>query len=68
MAFPLSHPVPTENPIRAKTLSHLLYRMKRPRHGSLWLSLTPEELLAKLATLVPPPRVQGLRYHGAFAP
>jgi hypothetical protein len=46
----------------------LLYRMKRPRHGSLWLSLTPEELLTKLATLVPPPRVHGLRYHGVFAP
>jgi Putative transposase len=46
----------------------LLYQMKRPRHGSLWLSLTAEELLAKLATLVPPPRVHGLRYHGVFAP
>jgi len=42
--------------------------MKRPRHGSLWLSLTPEGLLARLATLVPPPRVHGLRYHGVFAP
>jgi len=41
-----------------------LYRMKRPRHGSLWLSLTPEGLLAKLATLIPPPRVHGVRYHG----
>jgi len=46
----------------------LLYRMKRPRHGSSWLALTPDELLAKLATLVPPPRVHGLRYHGVFAP
>jgi hypothetical protein len=27
--------------------------MKRPRHGSLWLSLTPEGLLTKLATLIP---------------
>jgi Putative transposase len=46
----------------------LLYRMKRPRHGSLWLSLTPEGLLGKLATLIPPPRVHGVRYHGVFAP
>lgn len=46
----------------------LLYRMKRPRHGSLWLSLTPEGLLAKLATLIPPPRVHGVHYHGVFAP
>jgi hypothetical protein len=42
----------------------LVYRMKRPRGGSLFLLLTPDELLARLATLVPPPRVHGLRYHG----
>jgi len=42
--------------------------MKRPRAGSLFLLLAPDELLARLATLVPPPRVHGLRYHGAFAP
>jgi hypothetical protein len=42
--------------------------MKRPRAGSLFLLLTPDELLARLATLVPPPRVRGLRYHGLFAP
>ena len=46
----------------------LVYRMKRPRAGSLFLLLTPDELLARLATLVPPPRVHGLRYHGIFAP
>jgi hypothetical protein len=46
----------------------LVYRMKRPRGGSLFLVLTPDELLARLATLVPPPRVHGLRYHGVFAP
>ena len=46
----------------------LRYKMKRPRNGALVLSLTPDELLAKLATLVPPPRVHGLRYHGLFAP
>jgi hypothetical protein len=42
----------------------LLYQMKRPRKGALVLSLTPDELLAKLATLVPPPRVHNVRYHG----
>jgi hypothetical protein len=46
----------------------LVYRMKRPRGGSLFLLLTPDELLAKLATLVLPPRVHGIRYHGVFAP
>jgi hypothetical protein len=46
----------------------LLYRMKRPRGNSLWLSLSPEQLLRKLASLVPPPRSHSVRYHGLFAP
>ena len=46
----------------------LLYRMKRPRGGSRLLLLTPCQLVGKLATLVPPPRVHGVRYHGVFAP
>ena len=46
----------------------LVYRMKRPRGGSLFLILTSDELLARIATLVAPPRVHGLRYHGIFAP
>jgi len=45
----------------------LVYRMKRPRGGSLFPVLTPDELLARLATLVPPPRTHALRYHGVFA-
>ena len=39
--------------------SRLVHRMRRPRGGSLFLLLTPDELLARLATLVPPPRVHG---------
>jgi hypothetical protein len=46
----------------------LVYRMKRPRSGSLFLLLTPDELVARIATLVPPPRTHALRYHGLFAP
>lgn len=46
----------------------VVYRMKRPRGGSLFLVLTPDELVARLATLVPPPRTHALRYHGLFAP
>ena len=46
----------------------LVYRMKRPRGGSLFLLLEPDELLARLATLVPPPRIHSVRYHGVFAP
>ncbi len=32
----------------------LPYKMKRPRSGSLFLLLTPDQLLARIATLVPP--------------
>jgi hypothetical protein len=42
--------------------------MKRPRGGSLFLVLTPDELVSRIATLVPPPRTHALRYHGVFAP
>src|SRR6266545_3266898 len=43
-------------------------QVARDRGGSLWLVLTPDELVARLATLVPPPRVHAVRYHGVFAP
>jgi hypothetical protein len=46
----------------------LVYRMKRPRGGAVFLLLTPYELVARLATLIPPPRAHALRYHGVFAP
>src|SRR6266542_5758991 len=41
--------------------------MKRPRRGSVWLTLTPAELLAKLATLIPPAQ-EGLRDRRAGLP
>jgi len=50
------------------TDGRLLYQVKRARAGSQSLLLTPQELLKKLATLVSPPRVHGVRYHGIFAP
>jgi hypothetical protein len=39
-----------------------------PRRGLLFLLLEPDEILARLATLVPPPRIHSVRYHGIFAP
>lgn len=45
------------------------YRVRRPRAGKAkHLVLTPLELLARLAALVPPPRHPLVRYHGALAP
>jgi hypothetical protein len=45
------------------------YRIKKLRnHRSKLRIMTPLELLARLAALVPPPRHPLVRFHGAFAP
>jgi hypothetical protein len=45
------------------------YRLRRPAPSGAteWLG-EPVEFLSKLATLIPPPRQNALRYHGCFAP
>jgi Putative transposase/Transposase zinc-binding domain len=44
-------------------------RLKRPwADGTTELVFDGPELVARLAALVPPPRVHTLRYHGVFAP
>ena len=60
-------------PLAAERLSwaddgRLRYYMKRTfSDGTRELVLTPLELLSRLAALVPPPRFNLTRYHGAFA-
>jgi hypothetical protein len=45
------------------------YRLKTPyRDGTTHILLEPLDFLARLAALVPPPRVHLTRYHGVFAP
>jgi putative transposase len=47
----------------------LLYRLKRRwRDGTTHVVFEPQELLEKLAALVPPPRVHQVRYHGILGP
>ncbi|MFN0061334.1 MAG: transposase [Myxococcaceae bacterium] len=47
----------------------IAFRMKRPPpDGRTHLLFTPVQLLRKLATLVPPPRSNLVRFHGVFAP
>lgn len=47
----------------------VLYHLARPAHdGRTVVRLTPLELLDRLATLLPPPRVHRHRYHGVLAP
>jgi hypothetical protein len=45
------------------------YALKTPyRDGTTHLLLGPLDLMARLAALVPPPRMHLTRYHGVFAP
>ena len=46
----------------------IAYALKSPRRGATHRVLTPVELLARIAALVPPPRHPFLRYHGVLAP
>lgn len=45
------------------------YALKTPyRDGTTHIVLEPLDLMARLAALVPPPRMQLTRFHGVFAP
>ncbi len=45
------------------------YTLKRPcRDGTTHIVLEPLDLMARLAALVPPPRMHLTRFHGVFAP
>ena len=47
----------------------LTFRLKAPwSDGTTHLVLSPHELIEKLAALVPPPRLNLVRYHGVLAP
>jgi len=47
----------------------LVYRLSKARlDGCAALRLTPLELIARLAALIPPPRLHRHRYHGVLAP
>jgi len=47
----------------------ILYKMKSPyQDGTTHLLFDPLEFIEKLASLVPPPRMHMIRYHGVFAP
>ena len=64
----------TRPPIATKRLSldaqgRVLYRYKQPfRDGSTHVVLEPLDFIAKLAALVPRPRLNLRHFHGLFAP
>ena len=50
-------------------VDHLTFRLKTPwSDGTTHLLLSPLELIEKLAALIPPPRLNLVRYHGILAP
>jgi len=64
----------TRPPVATKRLSvdvqgRVVYRYKRPfRDGSTHVVLEPLDFMARLAALVPRPRLNLTRFHGVFAP
>ena len=64
----------TRPPVATKRLSiddrgRVVYRYKRPfRDGSTHVVLDPLDFMARLAALVPRPRLNLTRFHGVFAP
>ena len=48
---------------------HIRYELKTPyRNGTTHFIFQPMDFISKLAALVPAPRVNLIRFHGAFAP
>jgi hypothetical protein len=61
-------PVATER-MAMTSSGHVRYALKSPyRDGTTHIVLEPLDFMARLAALVPPPRMHLTRYHGVFAP
>jgi len=59
----------SERLTKADDGERLIYTFDKPRPDGSWqLTLTPLELLDRLARFIPPPRRHLHRYHGVFAP
>jgi ribosomal protein S27E len=61
-------PVATER-LSLTASGHVRYELKTPyRDGTTHIVLEPLDLMARLAALVPPPRMHLTRFHGVLAP
>ena len=61
-------PVATER-MAMTSSGHVRYALKSPyRDGTTHIVIEPLDFMARLAALVPPPRMHLTRYHGVFAP
>jgi hypothetical protein len=65
----VSRPPVAEERLALTAQGQVCYRLKTPyRDGTTRIVLEPLDFIARLAALVPPPRVHLTRYHGVFAP
>jgi hypothetical protein len=61
-------PIATER-LSECPLGSLQYKMKTPwKDGTSHVSFSPLDFIARLVALIPPPRMNMIRYHGVFAP
>lgn len=65
----VSRPPVSEERMALITPGQIRYALKTPyRNGTTHIVVGPMDLMARLAALVPPPRMHLTRFHGVFAP
>ena len=65
----ISRPAVSEKRLSLTTNGNIRYQLKTPyRDGTTHVIFEPLDFLARLAALVPKPRVNLTRFHGVFAP
>jgi hypothetical protein len=65
----VSRPPIAEERLALTSSGQVRYQLKTPyRDGTTHIVMEPLDLMARLAALVPPPRMHLTRYHGVFAP
>ncbi len=65
----ITRPAISENRLSLTNQGKVRYELKTPyRDGTTHVIFEPVDFIAKLAALVPKPRVNLTRYHGVFAP
>ena len=65
----ISRPAVSEKRLSLTPNGHVRYQLKTPyRDGTTYVIFEPLDFIARLAALVPKPRVNLTRFHGVFAP
>ena len=65
----ISRPAVSENRLAVVSSGNIRYQLKTPyRDGTTHVIFEPLDFIAKLAALIPKPRVNLTRFHGVFAP